>query len=125
MPSQTQQSSKMFSFKKVLLLDMNSTFMFGEDSFGKSEDFSIYYHQIGGTLSKIAINTIIKSIYLYLAERYPDEKFRHNFPSVENAIYNTITDAFDKREISKIIDTFTFHEIGYIPDAYIEPRFRS
>ena len=31
----------MFVGKKVLLLNMNGTFMFGEDRFGESEDFSI------------------------------------------------------------------------------------
>lgn len=41
----------MFENKKALLLDMNSTFMFGEDNFGKDEDFSIYYKKIGGQLS--------------------------------------------------------------------------
>ena len=30
----------MYSNKSALLLDMNSTFMFGEDNFGIDEDFS-------------------------------------------------------------------------------------
>ena len=29
--------------KKALLLDMNSTFMFGEDRFADSDDFSLFY----------------------------------------------------------------------------------
>ena len=109
----------MFSQKKVLLLDMNSTFMFGEDNFGVSEDFSIHYHDIGGALSKSEINIIIKSVYAYLDERYPDEKYRHKFPSVEKAINDTVTNQLDENEISKIVDTFASHEIGYIPYDYI------
>lgn len=110
----------MFSEKKALLLDMNSTFMFGEDNFGASEDFSRHYHEIGGTLSKAEINRIIRSVYDYLDERYPDETYRHNFPSVESAIKQTIPDELARDEISKIVDTFAFHEIGYIPNEYIE-----
>jgi len=109
----------MFSQKKALLLDMNSTFMFGEDRFGPSEDFSIHYHQAGGTLPKKEVNTIIRSAYDYLDKRYPDEKYRHNFPSVENAIQETATCELANNEISKIVDTFSFHEMGYIPDEYI------
>ena len=114
----------MFSNKKALLLDMNSTFMFGEDSFGISEDFSRYYHQAGGALSKNEINIIIRSVYAYLDERYPDEKYRHNFPSIESAIYNAVTHDLNVDEISKIVDTFAFHEIGYIPDEYIAALYK-
>ena len=109
-----------FSDKKALLLDMNSTFMFGEDRFGISEDFSKYYHQIGGGLSRNEVNTIIRSIYAHLSERYPDEAYRHNFPSVKNAVKNAVTHRLNDDETSKIIDTFAFHEMGYIPDEYIE-----
>ncbi|VAW48145.1 hypothetical protein MNBD_GAMMA04-1163 [hydrothermal vent metagenome] len=114
----------MFSNKEALLLDMNSTFMFGEDSFGISEDFSRHYHEIGGSLSKEKINTIIRLVYDYLDVRYPDEKYRHNFPSIENTIDKIITHELDQEEISKIIDTFAFHEMGYIPDEYIEALHR-
>jgi len=112
-------SIKIFSNKKVLLLDMNSTFMFGEDRFGKTEDFSLYYNQIGGSLSNNEINSIIKTVYAYLDTRYPDEQYRHCFPSLEYAINQCISIVVDKREIDKIISTFSFHEIGYIPPEYV------
>jgi len=88
-----------FSNKEILLLDMNSTFMFGEDNFGISEDFSQHYHRIGGTLSKEKINKIIRSVYDYSDERYPNEKYRHNFPSVENTIEKMITGKLGREEI--------------------------
>ncbi len=110
----------MFSNKKVLLLDMNSTFMFGEDNFENSEDFSDHYHKIGGKFPKNKINTIIRSVYEYLDERYPNEAYRYNFPSVEHAIKRTIGHTLNGEEISKIVDTFAFHEIGYIPEEYID-----
>lgn len=97
---------------------MNSTFMFGEDNFGPSEDFSLYYHQTGGTLPSAQINTLIRSVYAYLNERYPDAHYRHNFPSIENAIDQTTTHKLHSDEIAKVIDTFAFHERGQIPQAY-------
>ena len=110
----------MFSNKKALLLDMNSTFMFGEDRFGIFEDFSVHYHKIGGTRPKKEINGIIRSVYAYLDKRYPDEKYRHNFPSVESGIKHIVTHELNKKELAKIISTFACHEIGHIPDKYIE-----
>lgn len=97
---------------------MNSTFMFGEDRFGAAEDFSTHYFGIGGTLSQVEINRIVRDVYEYLDARYPDESYRHNFPSVENAIDKIIDKALDRDEIKKIVDTFAFHELGYIPSEY-------
>ncbi len=109
----------MFSGKRVLILDMNSTFMFGEDRFGDAEDFSLYYFQIGGTLLKDEINRIVRTTYEYLAARYTDETFRHNFPSVESAVRKVAGVDIERNEIEKIVNTFAFHELGYIPSDYV------
>jgi len=109
----------MFSEKKALLLDMNSTFMFGEDRFGKNEDFFKYYKKTGGSLKKSELNQIIMSAYDYLDIRYPDEKFRNNFPSLKKAIEQSTGVEITKEEIEKIIDTFAFHELGCIPKEFI------
>jgi HAD superfamily hydrolase (TIGR01549 family) len=105
--------------KKALLLDMNSTFMFGEDRFGENEDFSIYYKKIGGALKKKELNHIIMSAYEYLDIRYPDEKYRHNFPSLKTAIEKSLVVEITEEEIEKIIDTFAFHELGQIPQEFV------
>ena len=60
--------------KEALLLDMNNTFMFGEDRFGEDEDFSKYYKSIGGNFSSEYINELIRCIYKYLEKIYPTEK---------------------------------------------------
>jgi HAD superfamily hydrolase (TIGR01549 family) len=107
-----------FSGKKALLLDMNSTFMFGEDRFSDVEDFSIHYFEMGGTLSENGINRIIRAAYRYLDERYADEKYRHSFPSLETAIRDVVGERLNTEETDKIIKTFAFHELGYIPNEY-------
>ncbi|MEJ2621269.1 MAG: HAD family hydrolase [Candidatus Thiodiazotropha sp.] len=108
----------MFTGTKALLLDMNSTFMFGEDRFSDSEDFSIHYYKIGGTLPKYEINGIVREAYQYLDTRYPDENYRHSFPSLESAIIEVGGATLERKEIEKIIDTFAFHELGHIPNEY-------
>lgn len=108
----------MFSDKKILLLDMNSTFMFGEDRFGQAEDFSIQYYEVGGSLPKKEINLIIRSVYDYLDIRYPNEKYQHNFPALRQAIQEVLPLTLPDAEIDKIVHTFSFHEIGYIPKEY-------
>jgi len=110
----------MYKEKKALILDMNNTFMFGEDRFDESENFFIYYRSINGTLAKDKLNQIIRATYKYLDDRYPDEKHRLNFPSVQEAIDKTLDVELSAEEIHKIISTFAFHELGHIPDEYVE-----
>ncbi len=110
--------------KKALLLDMNSTFMFGEDRFGDHEDFSIYYRNIGGQLERGQINTIIRDVYHYLDQRYPDELYRHSFPTLADAIDASVDQNLSDDEQQRIIDTFSFHEHGHIPKPYIDALFK-
>ncbi|RLW71454.1 MAG: hypothetical protein B6D71_02045 [gamma proteobacterium symbiont of Stewartia floridana] len=110
----------MFESKKAILLDMNGTFMFGEDRFGSDEDYSEYYHGIGGELEKCSINRLIAKVYAYLDLRYPDQRYRDNFPSVKEAISAVADLSLSHSEIDRIINTFSFHEHGHIPQQYVE-----
>ncbi len=114
----------MFSGKKALLLDMNSTFMFGEDNFSETEDFSIHYHQMGGVLERQEINSLIREVYNYLQARYPSERYRHDFPGVAETICKIDTFKLTDNEIGKVVDTFSIHECGFIPRKYVETLFR-
>jgi len=109
-----------YSNKTTLILDMNSTFMFGEDNFGPSENFSEYYHKIGGKLSAHNINEVIRYVYNYLDIRYSDIKFRNCFPLIETVITENPTYNFSSHEQKKIICTFAYHEIGSIPSEYVD-----
>ncbi|GJL53991.1 MAG: hypothetical protein NPIRA02_11230 [Nitrospirales bacterium] len=105
--------------KKALLLDMNGTFMFGEDRFDDCQDFSAHYGRLGGTLPKEEIHQIIRAVYGYLSLRYPDEQYRHDFPSVRFAISDVVDKVLAHDEIERIIETFTHHELGFIPREYV------
>lgn len=109
----------MFLGIKALPLDMNGTFMFGEDRFGDSEVFSIRYRKIGGTLSQSQVNTVIRAAYQYLNLRYAAEKYRNSFPSVKTGIRETFEEVLSEDAILKIVDTFAFHERGYVPGEYV------
>ena len=105
--------------KKALLLDMNSTFMFGEDRLDEAQDFSIYYSRLGGALAKKELTTIMRAAYDYLDVRYPDERYRHCFPSVRSAVEAVAGEGVGEEELVRIIDTFAFHELGAIPQEYV------
>ena len=106
--------------KKALLLDMNNTFMFGEDRFGENEDFSVYYKSIGGNLEQDCLNQTIRSAYEYLDTRYPDKKYRNSFPSLEEAIKEVSEIKINDVELKKIVNTFAFHELGQISEDYVK-----
>ncbi|MES9971973.1 MAG: HAD family hydrolase [Candidatus Thiodiazotropha sp.] len=114
----------MLETKQALLLDMNSTFMFGEDRFSDDEDYSEYYSSLGGKLPKNVVNGVIKDAFEYLEVRYPDVKYRHSFPSVEEAIVKAAGLNLPNEEIGLMASTFSFHEHGYIPDDYIKTLSR-
>ncbi|WP_020406700.1 HAD family hydrolase [Hahella ganghwensis] len=111
---------KVLDGKNALLLDMNSTFMFGEDRFGENEDYSVYYHSIGGKLDKHELHQVMTQAFDYLAKRYPDEAYRHCFPSVETAFLETLDIPMDSSEVDRLIATFSYHEQGIIPAEFVE-----
>ena len=109
----------MFKEKTTLLLDMNSTFMFGEDRFETGFNYAEYYQRIGGKLSGNIVNTSIENILNYLSERYPNKVYEEKFPSIKDAIEATCIRPIPDEEIEKIINTFAFYEHGHIPKEYV------
>ncbi len=110
----------MFKEKEALLIDMNSTFMFGEDRFGEEENFSQYYQSIGGKYPSGCVNSLIRKVYSYLDEKYPSEEYRHCFPCLEEAIDACLDQKLEQSEKEKVINTFSYHEHGEVPEIYAQ-----
>lgn len=106
--------------KQALLLDMNSTFMFGEDNFNADEDYSIRYKKLGGELPDSQVNQVIRQAYDYLDVRYPLAEYHDAFPSLPDAIKQTSNWKMSTSELAKLIETFALHERGYISTAYVD-----
>jgi FMN phosphatase YigB (HAD superfamily) len=107
--------------KIALLLDMNGTFMFGQDRFSKDCNYHDYYRSVGGTLGKQQVNQSIEAAYNYLDVRYPQAAYRYAFPSIEAALKATcgLPIVEDEVELERLIKTFTYHELGHISEAYV------
>lgn len=93
--------------------------MFGEDRFAADEDFSLHYHQLGGQLSSSEINHLIRAVYDYLGQLYPDPRYHECFPSIASAIRSVTANALADDHIDHIVATLAFHELGHIPAAYV------
>ena len=101
----------------VLLLDMNGTFMFGEDRFGRDEDFHATYRALGGiTLSPSQVGAALRGCYdamlsiSKLPERFDD------FPFLAEALhrYTNVPEA----EFTLLETVFATHERGFISTDY-------
>ncbi len=107
-----------FDGKRVVLLDMNSTFMFGEDRFGPGEDYAATYRRLHGGRADARVNALIGAAYAYLDRRYPDPAWRERFPTVAEALQTVAPEPLQNRDLDRLVDTFACHEIGHIPADY-------
>jgi len=100
---------------RVLLLDMNSTFMFGEDRFGPAEDFAATYRMSGGeALSDDQVNRAIRAAFAFLDARYADPASEDDFPSLAEAL-DAVAPGLTDDERARLEDTFARHELGVVP----------
>ncbi len=107
----------MLSSYKVILLDMNSTFMFGEDRFGEDQDYSATYASLGGAdLNAEEIIDIIQKTYDLMSRLYESPAHYDDFPQVIE-VMKSIAQVSDL-ELSLLAQTFAYHELGYIPNEY-------
>jgi FMN phosphatase YigB (HAD superfamily) len=103
----------------TILLDMNDTFMFGADRFGSDRDYSLIYHQLGGTMESSRVNQLIQAAYDYLDIRYPDPQYREAFPTLRSAFMSISDGDFcTEQDLDLLIETFARHELGFVPPEY-------
>jgi HAD superfamily hydrolase (TIGR01549 family) len=111
---------RLLTGKKALLLDMNGTFMFEHDRFSTESNYHEYYRLIGGTLGREQINRTIEAAYNYLDYRYTRKEYIRRFPTVEHAVRATERQTLDEKELARIVETFSYHEMGQIYQEYAE-----
>jgi putative hydrolase of the HAD superfamily len=103
----------------VILLDMNSTFMFGEDRFSESEDYYQTYQSLGGNrLSEKQVHHAIQVCYEGLSRDYEDPEQYASFPTLAQG-FRLYADA-DAQDLPHLIDTFACHELGQISEDYAQ-----
>jgi FMN phosphatase YigB (HAD superfamily) len=103
---------------RVILLDMNSTFMFGEDRFGPAEDFGATYRALGGrALPPTEVERAVRAAYRYLAARYEDPACEDDFPSLAEALAAVVPE-LPEPERALVGAVFADHECGAVPPAY-------
>ena len=103
----------------VLLLDMNGTFMFGEDRFSIGEDFFQTYQLLGGTnLTPSEVTGHIRRCYDGMIARYTDPNYYDDFPSLREGLQ--LYAEPPENELPLLESVFAKHEIGFIPESYAE-----
>lgn len=99
----------------VLLLDMNGTFMFGEDRFGAGEDFHTTYRAVGGRrLSAAKVTRFIRACYDGMSRDYDDPDRYDDFPSLTEGLQRYAHPP--ESELPLLERVFTLHELGVVPE---------
>src|SRR5271156_509457 len=109
--------TKLLDQFSILLLDMNGTFMFGEDRFGLDEDFHATYRALGGTtLSPNQVRASILGCYEGMLQICRLPQNFDDFPSLAEGLrrYASAPEA----ELPLLERVFAAHERGSIPPAY-------
>ena len=104
----------------VILLDMNSTFMFDEDRFGPDQDYAATYRSLNGSrLSGDQVHEIITACCDYMIRIGRDPARFNDFPSVKEAL-QTVSGSMsiDTAERDRLAKVIAAHEIGKVPKAH-------
>ena len=105
---------------RVVLLDLNRTFMFGEDRFGPDEDFAAIYRTIGGKeLSNITVHRTVRACIASMTAIYEDPARYDRFPQVIDTLRQLPeTDGWSEEEIQYLDRVIALHELGTVPPVY-------
>ena len=103
----------------MILLDMNSTFMFGEDRFSPAEDYYATYRDLGGLrLTPGEVTHAILACYNGLSRDYENPEKYSAFPSLHEGF--RLYSGADDGDCDDLIDTFACHELGHIEENYAQ-----
>ena len=110
----------------ALLLDLNGTFMFGQDRFGPDQDYHATYHALGGRrLSPEAIRRVVDACCAHLNRLYHDVAYCDTFPPVAEALRRLPeTGELPVAEQALLERVIAEHEVGRVPPEYAEALVR-
>jgi FMN phosphatase YigB (HAD superfamily) len=105
----------------VLMIDLNGTFMFGQDRFGRNENYHRTYIDLGGgTLNASQIHNLVSEVFIFMNQLYKDPENYDAFPQITQVLI----DLFMKTELpvnERILleQVIARHEIGVIADKEV------
>lgn len=107
---------------RVALIDMNSTFMFGEDRLGPEEDFGATYRAVGGqVLEAEDVRTILLACVQRMTQMYGDPSRVNDFPSILEVLAEIPEAArLPVDEYPRIAAVIAQHERGQIPTPHAD-----
>ena len=103
-----------------LLLDLNGTFMFGQDRFGPNDDYYATYRSMGGAgLTELEVRKGIDACFAELDRISHDVAHHDSFPSVAEAL-RTLPETrhLPDYERSLFESIYAYHEVGHVPPVY-------
>lgn len=105
----------------ALLLDMNGTFMFGEDRFGPAFDYYATYRELSGTqLAPGVVRQAVDDCYARMYALYEDSNRIDCFPQVREVLAQSpASSALPAAEIELVEAVIARHELGRVPDEYV------
>ena len=103
----------------VILLDQGETFMFGNDRFGREQDFAATYRNIGGALlSDAEVHDTISTTVEALLVAYDSGQADDRFPTVHDILAASTT--LSETEMDFLDDVIAEHEVGTISSQHRE-----
>ena len=107
---------------QALLLDLNGTFMFGQDRFGPDEDYHATYLKLGGSmLDRADVHIIVDETLGEMKRQAHCPDLQVNFPIVSEILVEyTPAVRLPDSERAILADTFAVHEVGSIPDEHAQ-----
>jgi FMN phosphatase YigB (HAD superfamily) len=104
---------------EVILLDVNGTFMFGQDRFDNDDALAATFQTLGGGLEHDDAVAAIRKVIDYMLPRYRDPAFHSDFPNLYEAMAISLADLeFDQNISDRLAKTFMVHEVGHVPDCF-------
>lgn len=103
---------------KVILLDMNGTFMFDQDRFGPGEDFAATYRGLGGNLlTDVEVERAVRNTCDLMASDYENPAKYDDFPQVAGVL-KTLHPSLPAGELNLLEEVMAIHELGNVTDPY-------